>query len=108
MQNKEEKRKNRIRIKIKAYDNKVVDQATKMVINAVKRSGADIVGPVPLPTNRKLYTVNKSTFVNKDSREQFEMNVHKRLLDIWNPTSKTMDTMNGLNLPSGVDIEIKL
>jgi small subunit ribosomal protein S10 len=108
MQNKEDKRKNRIRIKIKAYDNKVVDQATKMVINAVKRSGADIVGPVPLPTNRKLYTVNKSTFVNKDSREQFEMNVHKRLLDIWNPTSKTMDTMNGLNLPSGVDIEIKL
>jgi len=108
MQNKEDKRKNRIRIKIKAYDNKVVDQATKMVINAVKRSGADIVGPVPLPTNRKLYTVNKSTFVNKDSREQFELNVHKRLLDIWNPTSKTMDTMNGLNLPSGVDIEIKL
>ncbi|NCD01198.1 30S ribosomal protein S10 [bacterium] len=108
MQNKEDKRKNRIRIKIKAYDNKVVDQATRMVINAVKRSGADIVGPVPLPTNRKLYTVNKSTFVNKDSREQFELNVHKRLLDIWNPTSKTMDTMNGLNLPSGVDIEIKL
>ena len=108
MQNKEDKRKNRIRIKIKAYDNKVVDQATRMVINAIKRSGADIVGPVPLPTNRKLYTVNKSTFVNKDSREQFELNVHKRLLDIWNPTSKTMDTMNGLNLPSGVDIEIKL
>ena len=108
MPNKEDKRKNRIRIKIKAYDSKVVDQATKMVVNAVKRSGADIIGPVPLPTDRKLYTVNKSTFVNKDAREQFEMKVHKRLVDIWNPTSKTMDTMNGLNLPSGVDIEIKL
>lgn len=103
-----EDRKNRIRIKVKAYDSKVIDQAIKIIINAVRRSGAQIAGPVPLPTDKKLYTILKSTFINKDAREQFEMKVHKRLIDVWNPTSKTMEMMNSLNLPAGVDIEIKL
>ncbi|HOC96199.1 MAG TPA: 30S ribosomal protein S10 [bacterium] len=103
-----EDRKNRIRIKVKAYDSKVVDQATKIIINAVRRSGAEIAGPIPLPTDKKLYTILKSTFINKDAREQFEMKVHKRLIDVWNPTSKTMEIMNSLNLPAGVNIEIKL
>lgn len=103
-----EDRKNRIRIKVKAYDSKVVDQATKIIINAVRRSGAEIAGPIPLPTDKKLYTILKSTFINKDAREQFEMKVHKRLIDVWNPTSKTMEMMNSLNLPAGVNIEIKL
>ena len=103
-----EDRKNRIRIKVKAYDSKVVDQATKIIINAVRRSGAEIAGPIPLPTDKKLYTILKSTFINKDAREQFEMKVHKRLIDVWNPTSKTMEMMNSLNLPPGVNIEIKL
>lgn len=101
-------RKNRIRIKVKAYDTKVIDQATKIIMNAVRRSGAEIAGPIPLPTDKRLYTILRSTFINKDAREQFEMKVHKRLIDVWNPTSKTMEMMNSLNLPSGVDIEIKL
>lgn len=103
-----EDRKNRIRIKVKAYDSKVIDQATKIIMNAVRRSGAEIAGPIPLPTDKRLYTILRSTFINKDAREQFEMKVHKRLVDVWNPTSKTMEMMNSLNLPAGVDIEIKL
>lgn len=103
-----EDRKNRIRIKVKAYDSKVIDQAIKIIINAVRRSGAQIAGPVPLPTDKRLYTVLKSTFINKDARDQFEMKIHKRLIDVWNPTGKTMEMMNSLNLPAGVDIEIKL
>ena len=103
-----EERKNRIRIKVKAYDGRVIDAASKIIVSAVKRSGAEIAGPVPLPTDRRIYTVLKSTFINKDAREQFEMKIHKRLIDVWNPTSKTMDMMNSLNLPAGVDIEIKL
>ena len=103
-----EDRKNRIRIKVKAYDSKVIDQATKIIMNAVRRSGAQISGPVPLPTDKRLYTVLRSTFINKDARDQFEMKVHKRLIDVWNPTSKTTEMMNSLNLPSGDDIEIKL
>ena len=103
-----EDRKNRIRIKVKAYDTKVIDQATKIIMNAVRRSGAEIAGPIPLPTDKRLYTILRSTFINKDAREQFEMKVHKRLIDVWNPTSKTMEMMNSLNLPAGVDIEIKL
>ena len=103
-----EDRKNRIRIKVKAYDSKVIDSAIKIIINAVRRSGAQIAGPVPLPTDKRLYTVLKSTFINKDARDQFEMKIHKRLIDVWNPTGKTMEMMNSLNLPKGVDIEIKL
>jgi len=98
----------RIRIKIKAYDNKVIDQSAKKIVETVQRSGAQITGPVPLPTEIHKVTVNKSTFVHKDSRDQYEMRVHKRLVDIWNPTPKTIDDLTNLDLPAGVDIEIKM
>lgn len=104
---KTEEEKSRIRIKIKAYDSKIIDQATETIIKTVERSGAKVVGPVPLPTEKRKYTVNRSTFVHKDSREQYEMRVHKRLLDITEPTDKTIDALMSLNLPAGVDVEIK-
>lgn len=99
--------KPRIRIKIKAYDNKIIDQATETIMKTAERSGAKVVGPIPLPTEKRKYTVNKSTFVHKDSREQYEMRVHKRLIDIKDPTDKTIDALMSLNLPAGVDVEIK-
>ncbi len=99
--------KPRIRIKIKAYDHKIIDQATQTIIKTAERSGAQVVGPVPLPTEKRKYTVNKSTFVHKDSREQYEMRVHKRLIDITSPTDRTIDSLMSLNLPAGVDVEIK-
>lgn len=99
--------KSRIRIKIKAYDNKIIDQATETILKTVERSGAKVVGPVPLPTEKRKYTVNRSTFVHKDSREQYEMRVHKRIIDITEPTDKTIDALMSLNLPAGVDVEIK-
>ncbi|MEK7532250.1 MAG: 30S ribosomal protein S10 [Patescibacteria group bacterium] len=98
----------RIRIKIRAYDNKIIDQATKTIVETAQRNDATIVGPVPLPTGKKKYTVNRSTFVHKNAREQFEMRVHKRLVDIMNPTPKIVEAMMSLNLPSGVDVEIKM
>ena len=104
---KTEEEKSRIRIKIKAYDSKIIDQATETIIKTVERSGARVVGPVPLPTEKRKYTVNRSTFVHKDSREQYEMRVHKRLIDIFEPTDKTVDSLMSLNLPAGVDVEIK-
>jgi small subunit ribosomal protein S10 len=104
---KTEEEKSRIRIKIKAYDNKIIDQATETIIKTVERSGAKVVGPVPLPTEKRKYTVNRSTFVHKDSREQYEMRVHKRLIDIIESTDKTIDALMSLNLPAGVDVEIK-
>lgn len=100
--------KQRIRIKIKAYDHKIVDQSAKQIVDTVKRSGATLTGPVPLPTDRNRYTVNKSSFIDKDSRDQFEMRVHKRLIDIIDANPKTVDDLMGLNLPAGVDIEIKM
>lgn len=106
-QNKEEFRQ-RVRIKVRAYDHKVIDQSVRTIIDNVKRSGAEVVGPVPLPTDKKKYTVNRSTFVHKDSREQFEMRVHKRLIDIYNPSARTIDQLSNLSLPSGVDVEIKM
>ena len=105
---KEEESQQRIRIKIRAYDNKIIDQATKTIIDTAERSGAMVTGPVPLPTQKKIYTVNKSTFVHKDSRDQYEMRTHKRLIDILEPTPKTIDALTHLNLPAGVDIEIKM
>ncbi len=98
----------RIRIKIRAYDNKIIDQATKNIIETAERNGATIVGPIPLPTEKTKFTVNRSTFVHKDAREQFEMRVHKRLIDILNPTAKTVDALMSLQVPAGVDIEIKM
>lgn len=100
--------KQRIRIKIRAYDHKIIDSATETIIKTAQRSGAKILGPVPLPTEKRKYTVNRSTFVHKKSRDQYEMRVHKRLLDIVNPTEGTMDALMSLNLPSGVDVEIKM
>ena len=98
----------KIRVKIRAYDNKVIDKSTKTIIDTAVRSGATVVGPVPLPTEKKRYTVLRSTFVHKNAREQYEMRVHKRLIDIVNPTAKTVDELSNLNLPSGVDIEMKM
>lgn len=100
--------KPKIRIKIKAYDSKLIDQSCKQIVETAKRSGATVNGPVPLPTDRKRYTVLKSTFVFKDAREQFEMRVHKRLIDILDANPKTIDSLTNLNLPAGVDVEIKM
>lgn len=98
----------RIRIKIKAYDNKVIDQSAKQIVDTAERSGAHVAGPIPLPTEKHKYTVNKSTFIDKNSREQFEMRIHKRLIDILEPQAKTIDALMNLSLPAGVDIEIKM
>jgi small subunit ribosomal protein S10 len=106
--NKKEESQSRIRIKIKAYDNKVIDQSAKKIIETALRSGAQISGPVPLPTEIHKMTVNRSTFVHKDAREQFEMRVHKRLIDIFDPKTKTIDDLTNLDLPAGVDIEVKM
>ena len=100
--------KQKIRIKIKAFDHKSIDQSTKTIISTAERSGAQVFGPIPLPTEKKKYTVLSSTFVHKDAREQFEMRVHKRMIDILEPTAKTIDSLTNLNLPAGVDVEIKM
>ena len=100
--------KAKIRIKLRAYDHKVIDNSAKQIIDVVLRYGAEILGPVPLPTEIKKYTVNRSSFVHKDAREQFEMRVHKRLIDILNPNQKVIDSLMSLNLPAGVDIELKM
>jgi small subunit ribosomal protein S10 len=97
----------KLRIRVKAYDHKVLDNSVKQIVDIVERSAGSFVGPIPLPTEIKKYTVNRSTFVHKDAREQFEIRVHKRLLDILNPNSKMIDALTGLNLPAGVDIEVK-
>ncbi len=106
--NTSEEVKQRIRIKIRAYDHKIIDTATDTIVKTAQRTGATILGPVPLPTEKRRYTVNRSTFVHKKSRDQYEMRIHKRLIDIVNPTEGTMDALMTLNLPSGVDVEIKM
>ena len=98
----------RFRIRIRAYDHKILDASGKQIIDTAGRYGAQLMGPVPLPTEIRKYTVNRSTFVHKDAREQFEMRIHKRLIDILNPTPKIVDALTNLNLPAGVDIEIKM
>ena len=100
--------KQKIRIKIKAFDHKIIDKSTKTIIDTAERSGAHIFGPIPLPTEKKKYTVNRSTFVHKDARDQYEMRVHKRLIDIVEPSAKTIEDLTNLSLPSGVDVEIKM
>jgi len=105
---KEEEVKQKIRIKIRAYDHKVIDQSARQIVETVLRYGAEICGPIPLPTEIRKYTVNRSTFVHKDARDQYEMRVHKRLIDILNPNPKVIDALMNLNLPAGVDIEIKM
>lgn len=98
----------KIRVKIRAYDNKIIDRSTKTIIDTVLRGGASVTGPVPLPTEKKKYTVLRSTFVHKNARDQYEMRVHKRLIDIVNPNAKVIDELSNLNLPAGVDIEMKM
>lgn len=98
----------KVRVKIRAYDHKIIDQSTKTIIDTAMRTGATVVGPVPLPTEKSRYTVLRSTFVHKNARDQFEIRVHKRLIDIVNPTAKTVEALSNLNLPAGVDIEIKM
>jgi len=98
----------KLRIKIRAYDNKIIDIATKTIIDTAERNSAKVVGPVPLPTETKKFSVNRSTFVHKPSQEQFEMRTHKRLIDILSPTPKAIDAFMNLNLPAGVDVEIKM
>ena len=100
--------KQKIRIRLKAYDHRVLDQSAEKIVETAKRSGADVSGPIPLPTEKTVYTIIRAVHKYKDSREQFEQRTHKRLIDILNPTPKTVDALIGLNLPSGVDIEIKL
>jgi len=100
--------KQKIRIRIQAYDHKLIDQSAKKIVEVVERYGSDFNGPIPLPTAIHKYTVNRSTFVHKDSREQYEMRVHKRLIDIVNPWQKVIDALMELSLPAGVDIEIKM
>ncbi|MBM4414864.1 MAG: 30S ribosomal protein S10 [Chloroflexi bacterium] len=100
--------KQRIRIRLKAYDHRVLDRSAAQIVEAAERTGAAVAGPVPLPTRIRKYTVIRSPFIDKDSRDQFETRTHKRLIDIFEPTSRTVDTLMRLQLPSGVDIEIKL
>lgn len=97
----------KIRIKLKAYDHRLLDQAAVEIVDAVKRTGAKVLGPLPLPTKREMYTVLRSPVIDKKSREQFDLSTHKRLIDICEPTSKTIDALRKLNLPAGVDVEIK-
>ena len=98
----------KIRIRLKGFDHEVVDQSAKLIVDTAQKTGAKVSGPIPLPTERNLYTVIRSPHKDKDSREQFEMRTHKRLIDILEPTSSTVDSLMRLDLPAGVDIEIKL
>ncbi|WP_068456942.1 30S ribosomal protein S10 [Aedoeadaptatus pacaensis] len=100
--------KQKIRIRLKAYDHELLDSSAQRIVEAAKASGADVSGPVPLPTEKEIITILRSVHKHKDSREQFEQRTHKRLIDIMNPNQKTVDSLMKLNLPAGVDIEIKL
>lgn len=100
--------KPKLRIRLRAYDHKVIDNSARQIVETALRYGAEVSGPVPLPTEIRKYTVNRSTFVHKDAREQFEMRTHKRLIDILNPNSRIIDALTSLTLPAGVDIEIKM
>ncbi|MBZ9578434.1 30S ribosomal protein S10 [Patescibacteria group bacterium] len=104
----EEEIKQKIRIKLRAYDHKVLDNSARQIVETALRYGTEVLGPVPLPTEIHKYTVNRSTFIHKDAREQFEIRIHKRLIDILNPKPKVIDALMTLNLPAGVDIEIKM
>ena len=100
--------KQKIRIRLKAFDHKIIDQSAQKIVETAKKTSATVSGPIPLPTEKNVFTILRSPHVNKDSREQFEMRTHKRLIDILDPTPKTVDSLMRLDLPSGVDIEIKL
>lgn len=98
----------KLRIRVRAYEYKILDVSVKQIIDTALRFGADVVGPIPMPTEIKKYTVNRASFVYKNAREQFEMRVHKRLIDILNPDPKIIESLTNLNLPSGVDIDVKM
>ena len=100
--------KQKIRIRLKAYDHRILDQSDKRIVETAERSGAKVLGPIPLPTKLERYTVRRSTFIDKDSQEHFEIRTHNRLIDVLEPDSKTIDMLMRLNLPAGVDIEIKI
>lgn len=100
--------KQKIRIKIQAFDHKVVDDSARLIIDTAERTGAIVAGPIPLPTKKEKFTVNRSTFVHKTARDQYEIRTHKRLIDITESTPKTVDSLTNLSLPAGVDIEIKM
>lgn len=100
--------KQKIRIRLQAYDYRIIDKSAKHIIETAERTGAKVVGPIPLPTDKKITTLLRSPHVDKDSREQFEMRIHKRLIDVIEPNSTTMDSLMNLDLPAGVDIEIKM
>ena len=100
--------KQKIRIRLKAYDHKLLDVSAAQIVETAKRTGANVSGPIPLPTEKNIYTILRSPHVNKDSREQFEMRTHKRLIDIFEPTPKTVDSLMYLDLPAGIEIDIKL
>ena len=99
---------NKLRIRVRAYENKILDASPKQIIDTAMRFDAEVVGPIPLPTEIKKYTVNRSTFVHKDAREQFEMRTHKRVIDILNPSPKVVEALTNLSLPSGVNIDVKM
>ena len=99
---------NKIRIKLKAYDHMLIDKSTEKIVRTAKDTGALVLGPIPLPNRKTIYTVNRSVFVDKKSREQFQTKIHKRLIDILNSTPKTVESLMKLDLPAGVDIEIKV
>ncbi|HSM55391.1 MAG: 30S ribosomal protein S10 [Chloroflexota bacterium] len=100
--------KQKIRIRLKGYDHRVLDQSAQRIVGTAERTGATVVGPVPLPTRVERFTVRRSPFIDKDAHEHFEIRTHKRLIDVLNPDSKTIDTLMRLNLPAGVDIEIQI
>jgi small subunit ribosomal protein S10 len=100
--------KGRIRVRLKSYDARVIDACCQQILDTAIRTGAKVMGPIPLPTKRTVYAINKSPFIDKDSRDHFEMKVHKRLIDIISPTDKTIDSLTHLELPAGVNIEIKM
>ena len=98
----------RLRLKIKSYDHKLIDTSARSIIENAERNDAKVIGPIPLPTEIKRFTVNRSTFVDKNSREQFELRVHKRMIDILNPSPKIIESLSSMNLPAGVDVEIRM
>jgi small subunit ribosomal protein S10 len=103
-----EEKKPHLRIKLRAYDHKIIDNSARQIIDIATRYGAEVIGPIPLPTEILKYTVNRSSFVHKNAREQFEMRVHKRIIDILNPNSDILEALRDMNLPSGVDITVKI
>lgn len=105
---KKEAPQEKLRLKIRAYDHKLIDNSCRQIIDTAKRHDTEVIGPIPLPTEIKKYTVNRATFIDKNSREQFELRVHKRLIDILNPTQAIVESLSRLNLPAGVDIQIKM